>query len=175
MTDKIDDYADASERFALLELDTPKTAIGNIDLPEEEVRDSNFISDQLPEGFSQLQRIKGMQTHPPKIAWGKVYQDVWNDRQKREYAEKLAYAMNHAADLAQQEKNEAVKLLNRKERQLIASVKESNQIKELLTKLTLEHNDEKQKLQEQIVQQTIEIKQLREANDRLAKKLKGGN
>ena len=67
-------------------------------------------------GFHKVESIK---THPPKIKWGKLYQDSPIDK-RLAFAEKLAAAMNHAAFLIQEERDELAKLCEKKEAQIEA-------------------------------------------------------
>ncbi len=82
--------------------------------------------------------------NPPRIAWGKKY-DQKTDADKILYLQKLASAMNHAAFLIQNERNDLLKTLSQKEQQVISMAASldanNNMIQQQITKM----NAEKQK------------------------------
>lgn len=77
---------------------------------------ANGQDDFIAVGFHQLDD-RLLTRKPPKITWSKQFreQDV---QVQRDYLEKLANTMNHAAALIQDERNALNKLLIKKEQQL---------------------------------------------------------
>jgi len=72
--------------------------------------------DFIAKGFKKLDKDK-ISLRPPKIKWGKQYGKFTSEK-KIEYLEKLAATMNHAAWLIQNERNELLKKIDKKEEQL---------------------------------------------------------
>lgn len=73
--------------------------------------------DFIDEGFHRLDK-EIVKDHPPRISWGPIYKSK-NDKDKVQYLEKLASAMNHAAFLIQNERNTLGELVEQKEEQII--------------------------------------------------------
>lgn len=74
--------------------------------------------DLIDAGFHRLGK-ELVKDHPPKIQWGLIYRE-WADEDKVAYLEKLAAAMNHAAYLIQNERNQLGELCELKESQITA-------------------------------------------------------
>lgn len=68
-------------------------------------------------GLKRIERLASMHQHAPKIKWGSDYQS-WPIEKRLNHAERLAAAMNHAADVLQSERNELLKLVAHQEAQL---------------------------------------------------------
>ena len=88
-------------------------------------------ADLKKKGFRKLDP-KLIDHNPPNIKWGDIFEGVkreknkstdekdyfWDDKDRIEYLKKLARTMNHAASLIQDERNDLLKLLGLKEKQL---------------------------------------------------------
>ena len=74
-------------------------------------------NDLITAGFEKLDP-KLLPKQPPKINWGMLYKQK-SDAEKIRYLEKLASAMNHAASLIQDERNELGRLCELTEAQLM--------------------------------------------------------
>ena len=72
-------------------------------------------SDFIGAGFKEVEHFK---KDPPMIKWGMVYRNKMDDGEKIKYLEKLASAMNHAADLIQKERDELMEICEKKEEQI---------------------------------------------------------
>lgn len=120
------------------------------------------------EGFKKLERIDQFKEGNtcPKIRWGSEY-NKQSLRWRMKYAEGVASAMNHAADLLQKERNE-----------LLRTCRDQNTALEALTRQLAEHtvqstglqtraNTKLQDANETIVEKQGEIRKLREAFQRL--------
>lgn len=102
----------------------------------------------MPEGFKQIKLLPSQQNPPPQIRWGEQYQNMPIDKQLRR-AQKVASAMNHAADIAQQRVQELIDIANHQERQLDQNKVDFAKQRELLTQMMTQNNAEKQaRLQE---------------------------
>jgi len=73
--------------------------------------------DFIGKGFKKLDSNL-ISERPPKIKWGKKFES-WTLKEQNEYLKKLATTMNHAAYLIQEERNALLKLMDKKEKQLI--------------------------------------------------------
>jgi flagellar motility protein MotE (MotC chaperone) len=126
----------------------------------------NLVTTALPDGFTKLAPIKGQRKAPPPIRWGEEYQS-WGERKKRQYAERVASAMNHAADLLQKERDERNKIIAHKEQQIKAAAKRHADLSDMIQRQITEHNAQTQQLNECIVElqktiraQALELKRL---------------
>lgn len=122
----------------------------------------------MPEGYKDIKLLPGQQNPPPKIRWGKQFDAMSVEKQIRR-AKKVADAMNHAADIAQQRVQELADIANHQEKQLeLNKVDFANQ-QQTMIMMTTKHNAEKQLR----IQEMQELKaELREAKKRI-KELEG--
>ncbi len=101
--------------------------------------DQDFVG----EGFERLDS-EIVVKNAPKIAWGDKYKEK-TDADKILYLQKLASTMNHAAFLIQNERNDLLKSLDQKERQLIsiaANLEANNgMIQQQVTKMNAEKQE----------------------------------
>lgn len=108
----------------------------------------NSMSDNLEHtdfigmGFHQIDE-KYVSLKPPKIAWGGKYKG-WSDERKVIYLQNLASSMNHAAALVQDERDELLELIDKKERQLETMNENMRQNNEMLQQQIEKMNAEKQ-------------------------------
>ena len=79
------------------------------------------MEDFVGAGFHKLDDNL-LEQHPPRIKWGLLVQKMGNSAKVR-YLERLASAMNHAAKLIQDERNELLVLCGKKEGQITALTK----------------------------------------------------
>ena len=98
--------------------------------------------DWLGEGFHRLDEDL-IERRPPKIQWGMIYKG-YSDEQKVAYLEKLAAAMNHAAYLIQNERNQLGELCERKEAQLESMKKALEENNSMIQGQITEMNAERQ-------------------------------
>ena len=87
----------------------------------------------------------------PQINFGKDFEDL-QDKQKVVYLKKFSSSMNHAADLIQTERNEAVQKLILQDQQLRNADLNLAQIKASLVKNITDSNAEKQNLLAEIAE-----------------------
>jgi hypothetical protein len=79
-----------------------------------------YYPDLPPDGLGDLQRIvrlPGMQPRAPAIRWGDAYL-AWPLERRLHYAERLASAMNHAADILQRERDRLLATLRQQDAHL---------------------------------------------------------
>lgn len=107
--------------------------------------------------LKKIIRLPRMQKIAPDIRWGAEYQS-WPVEQRLSYAEKLASSMNHAADVLQQERNELLVILRRKEEQLKHSSKQYLSQGETMHRELGAQDAEKQVLYLEIVRLKAQIK-----------------
>lgn len=108
--------------------------------------------DSEPLAMGDLKAIKrhpNMQSPAPKIRWGKKY-DAMPIGRRLDRAEKVANAMNHAADVLQTERNKLIEVCKAQEAQLVAAKAEQTIAQELLQTEMDRHNAEKQELYQQV-------------------------
>jgi uncharacterized protein YydD (DUF2326 family) len=117
--------------------------------------------DLVAKGFHRLDP-KLLPTHPPKINWGKLYEDK-TDAEKIIYLEKLAATMNHAAYLIQTERNELGELCERKEAQIESMKQSLDQNNEMIQGTITQQNAERQQYNAAIVELKSKIKVLENA------------
>ena len=127
----------------------------------DEVKKTKYqgqVADFVGAGFHKLDdNLLSLQ--PPKIQWGRVYQD-WPDDKKIEYLEKLASSMNHAAALIQEERNNNLVLMDKKEEQLDAMKRAIDQNNEMIQGQMTQMNAEKQEYNKAIAELNVRIKEL---------------
>lgn len=115
--------------------------------------------DYVDKGFHRLEADK-VKNNPPRIKWGKKY-NQWPDKDKIRYLEKLASAMNEAARLLQDERDELLPLIKLKEAQVVkitAAIEANNNM--LITEVT-RMNEDRQKWNQEAVRLNQEIKKLK--------------
>jgi seryl-tRNA synthetase len=78
-------------------------------MSNEEFGEEDFIGS----GFKKIDPAVILK-RPPQIKWGDKYKK-WDDGKKIRYLEKFARSMNHAADLLQNERNELLELVDKKD------------------------------------------------------------
>jgi len=97
-----------------------------------------------------IRRIPGMRVPIPQIKWGDKYRS-WPVERRLEFAEKLASAMNHAADVLQQEKVKLIEELKRKEEQLKSLLDKNSKLTEMMNRELAGASAEKQELAGEVV------------------------
>ena len=122
----------------------------------EETNYPNFEPDTLGD-LKEIKRIPPMQVRPPKIKWGDEYLS-WPIEKRLEHAEKLAAAMNHAADVLQQERNTLLDVCRQQESQLDLIKKVQTRDGATLHHELEIHNQEKQNLYQEIVKLKSKLK-----------------
>ncbi len=119
---------------------------------------NNEENDFYVEGFKKIDQNLILRD-PPKIKWGKQYQEKTNEEKIR-YLEKLASAMNHAAYLIQIERDKLNELLFLKESQLITMndivIKNNAMLQSEVTKM----NGNKQEYNKKIAELNKHIREL---------------
>lgn len=100
---------------------------------------------------------KGRGAH--RIRWGDEYKN-WPVVQQRDYAEKLAATMNHAADVLQQERDRLHELATHQEDLLQQWQQKYSEAQYLIQKLTTDHNAREQGLKRELVEATTRLSQL---------------
>jgi ABC-type transporter Mla subunit MlaD len=93
-------------------------------------------------GFHKIDDDK-IELRPPKINWG-VLLDEASDEVKVERAQKVASAMNHAARLIQDERDQLNELLGQKEEQLKQMSKAMEQNQQMLVSEVTRLNEDRQ-------------------------------
>ena len=118
------------------------------------VENSHYPDLEAPEGpmgnLKKVVRLPQMRSQAPAIRWGEEYES-WPMEKRLRYAEKLASAMNHAADVLQQERNKLIELVRRQEEQIKALVLKNESQGELVHRELRSVDKEKQELYQQIV------------------------
>lgn len=119
--------------------------------------DKHYPDLEAPKGsmgdLKKIVRLPRMEKCAPTIRWGNEYMS-WSLQKRLSYAERLASAMNHAADVLQQERNKLIELAKEQEKQLEENVKKYTAQGEVLHKELSSIDEEKQKLYYQIVELT---------------------
>ncbi len=114
--------------------------------------------DFVTKGFKRLP-VKLINPNPPKIQWGKDYQN-WNKASKIRYLEKLAATMNHAADLIQTERNKLMELLVQKEKQVEVMKKGLDQNNEMIQGQITDSNAKVQEASRKIILLNRKVREL---------------
>ena len=112
--------------------------------------------DLVAEGFT---RFTLEQPKAPKILWGRPYQ-MWGADRKVSYLEGLAYALNHACDVIQKERDELLKLCGLKERQLMANQAQVAESQSTLHTEIQKLNEDRQKWNESAKKMNERIREL---------------
>jgi hypothetical protein len=128
----------------------------------------------LPEGYKTIKLLPGQQNPPPRIKWGQKF-DALPVEQQIKRAKKVADAMNHAADVAQQRVSELIDIANHQERQLELNKVDFENQRQTMALLATRHNAENQARMAEMQEIKMENKRLRDAllvlgieNDHLA-------
>jgi len=100
-------------------------------------------------GFQKLDDTL-IEQHPPKISWGMLYRDKMSQREKIQYLERIASAMNHAAAMIQKERDALNILCGKKERQLVTMQKAVAQNNEMLQSEVTRLNEDRQNMLQEI-------------------------
>ncbi len=120
---------------------------------------NNGQSDDLVSaGFHRIDE-KALPNHPPKISWGPIYQGK-SDREKIIYLEKLSEAMNHAAFLIQNERNELTELCALKEAQLETLTKAMEANNEMIQQEVTRMNADRQNYNQAIKELNEKVREL---------------
>ena len=115
--------------------------------------------DFIAMGFHKVDE-KFLSLNPPKIKYGDKYKG-WSDERKITYLENLASAMNHAAALVQDERNDALELCDKKEAQLEA-MNESVKLNNIMLQSQIEKiNAERQGFNESYAKLKKEVEDLK--------------
>lgn len=115
--------------------------------------DPNDYPDCEPDGLGDLKSIKhtsGMRSPAPQIAWGDEYRG-WPAEKRLSYAERLASAMNHAADVLQTERSQLLERLMAQEKRIESLEKMIASHGEVVNRELSAQDAEKQQLYAQIV------------------------
>ena len=123
--------------------------------------DATQYPDLAPDGLGELKsikRISGMKAIAPKIRWGDEY-NAWPVDRRLDYAERLASAMNHAADVLQQERGKLLDVAKHQETLLEDGVAKYLAQGELMHRELGRANEQQQQLNRLIVQLQAEIKE----------------
>jgi seryl-tRNA synthetase len=120
------------------------------------------IADEIYDNTVGLKRVEAVEL-PPKILWGEIFQS-WDLEKKLDYLTKFAEAMNHAADLIQNERNALIKLVELKEKEIeqVKPMMEANlqMLQNEITKM----NKYKQETHKTIAKLNARIKELERGN-----------
>lgn len=111
-------------------------------------------------GMKKITPVPGMRTRPPKIRWGEEYLS-WPIERRLNYAERLASAMNHAADVLQTQANQDKEIIAHQEKQLVHMTKQYAGQGDLMHRELAGQDAEKQALYTEIVKLKSEIKGLK--------------
>jgi DNA-binding helix-hairpin-helix protein with protein kinase domain len=114
----------------------------------------------MPKGYKQIKALPGHQTPAPKIKWGKKFEKMPVEQQIRR-AKKVADAMNHAADIAQQRVQELIDIANHQERQLEVCKQSQLDMQRTMSLLTNQHNAEKQARIAEMQELKAELRELK--------------
>jgi chromosome segregation ATPase len=124
----------------------------------DEVTGPDIISD----GWSVIDE-KYISRRPPKIAWGAGYKAM-TDPEKIAYLEKLAYTMNHAASLVQDERNELNRLCEQKEKQLLQMSRNLQANNEMIQSEITKLNEQRQEYNSNIMALNRQLRELKNGN-----------
>lgn len=116
------------------------------------------IADFVGKGFRKLDENL-IESKPPKIKWGKIYEQS-TDKQKIEYLEKLAATMNHAAYLIQEERNQMLELVAKKEEQIIKLKEAMGKNMDMLTSEITKMNEQRQEFHKEVARLNKRIREL---------------
>lgn len=119
--------------------------------------------DLLAEGFEKIDQSLVLR-NPPKIKWGKEYQEKSSDDKIR-YLEKLASAMNHAAFLIQGERDELNRLMILKEAQLLQMADSVNKNNAMLQQEVTKMNTDRQSFNDAVKKLNQRIKALEKQDE----------
>jgi len=117
---------------------------------------TDFEPDTLGE-LKSIKRHRDMKVIAPNIAWGEEY-NSWSVEKRLHRAERVAAAMNHAADVLQKERDALVETCKHQEAQLKNNTQQYTAQGELLHSRLGQENAEKQKLYEKILSLKAAIK-----------------
>lgn len=91
-----------------------------------------------------FKKVEHFSPTPPKIKWGRLYNEKWDDGKKISYLEKLAAAMNHAAEMIQNERDELIELCEKKDaqvKQMEEAVRQNNDLlQQEITRINAQKN-----------------------------------
>ena len=116
----------------------------------------------VAQGFARLDPHL-IEPRPPKIAWGKKYL-AKTPEEKIAYLEKLAAAMNHAADLVQQERNALGAMLEIKEKQIRQLGKAMDNNSKMLQSEVTKMNEQRQGFHKEVNRLNTRIRELERGN-----------
>ena len=102
-----------------------------------------------------------MKVRAPKVQWGADI-DLLPPVEQSRYYKRVAEAMNHAADILQQERNKLVEVAKAQEAQLVSKDQQVRAVTAQMEQLLTRTNAEKQQLSEQVVAEGRVVKQLRQ-------------
>ena len=101
---------------------------------------------------------------PPKIKWGKGYQEMSKD-DKIDYLQKLATSMNHAASLIQTERDTIGKLCEAKEAQIVQMKKALDDNNAMIQSEVTRMNTQRQDAASTVMRLNQEIRKMRNGNN----------
>ncbi len=119
--------------------------------------------DTLGEGFYKIDE-RFVLRRPPKIKWGLIYQKK-TDLEKIQHLEKLASAMNHAAQLIQEERDNFGRLCEIKEKELIVAKQMLNQNNKILQTEITRMNEERQFYNRAIAELKRQVEELQNGDN----------
>ncbi len=117
------------------------------------------MEDFIGAGFKRIDSNL-IAANPPRIHWGDIYKR-WPEDRKVQHLEKLAAAMNHAAALIQDERDQLNKLLEAKEQQIVSLKTALEQNNEMIQSQMLRMNEEKQLANDAYAKLNAEVRELR--------------
>ena len=138
---------------------------------------TNKYPDLDPDGLGDLKEIKrisGMKKVAPKISWGKQYRS-WPIEKRLDFAERLASAMNHAADVLQTERHGLIEVCAKQEEQIKEKTRQHDDLHRSMVKQLTEFNTERQKLNQIIVELDMSARETNRELKRLKKLLEAGD
>ena len=116
------------------------------------------MNDLMVEGFHKLDDSL-LETRAPKISWLSGYKNLEAERKVR-YLEKLAATMNHAAKLAQDQRNELTRLMVLKEKQLEVLAKQMEANNHMLQSEVTRMNEQRQEYHANVSDLNARIREL---------------
>ena len=156
VADIIKDNSEQAKKFGLVEEDGKYPDI--------------LAPKNLPEGLHKLEPNKNFKRKAPKIKWGDKHKKL-PVHARMKAAEDLACAMNHAADVLQQDNRRLNQIAKSQFDQLVDLKKKIRKQNEMMTMEIGNSNREKQELNNRIVELNNAKNKLAQENRELRKRL----
>jgi uncharacterized protein YlxW (UPF0749 family) len=122
-------------------------------------REDDFVA----AGFRKLDQP--LEDHPPIIQWGKIYLTKMTQEEKIRYLERLASAMNHAAAIIQEERDQLAVLATKKEEQIMKMTEALNQNNAMIQAEITKVNQERQSFNAEVKKLKDKIRKLERDGD----------